>query len=372
MKYTKAELQKMWSRSQEKQISVAISKIIEAFRDTDGNISISWSGGKDSTVVLYLASMAWVSIYRDRPMVVSFFNTSNEHREILQFIPWFLDWLAKETGVVIDFHHLKQPKGNDFVTVMREEGLPLVSKQTARKVRKIRKYLGNVALSWSDVEQYHKFNDRHAVSELKAAGLNDDAVLILTGYVSSGDVFARDYFLPYRWAPIVPSKIPISDICCDRIKKDIAASNMKELGIHAYMTGEMACDSRQREKAYLQTGCNSILDGVGLSKPLGPVQEQTILWYIDTRQIPQSTYYGDLCRVDGHRCFTRHQRGGCALCGFGIEHEPDRYAKLYEEDYPKCRIGFLPVEKGGLGFGEACKYLNEYCGTNTIIPEIGE
>lgn len=371
MTYTKKQLRDMWKRTPEEQINVTISKIIEAYRQTSGNIAISWSGGKDSTVMLYLSAQVWVSIYGDRPMVVIFCDTTNEHREIKQFIPIFLDWLKKETGVVIDYHRLRQPIGNDFVTVAREEGLPLISKQVSMTIRKLRKYLEKSCLTWSDVKRYHKYSDRRAVSELKDMGLCDTGVLALTGFATRYDCFTRSRFLPYRWAPIMDTDIPVSEICCQRLKKGIANTFLSGMGIHATMIGEMACDSQQRETSYLQTGCNNIMDGAGHSKPLGPMLEQTVLWYIESRQIPQSAYYGELCEIDGHRCFTRHQRGGCALCGFGIEHEPDRFAKLYDEDYAKCRIGFLPKTKGGLGYKEACEFLNNACGMHIEIPQIG-
>ena len=49
--FTKAQLIEMWKRPVERQYNVAISKILEAITATNGDITISFSGGKDSTAM---------------------------------------------------------------------------------------------------------------------------------------------------------------------------------------------------------------------------------------------------------------------------------------------------------------------------------
>ena len=46
--YTKQDLVEMWKRPLDTQYAVATAKILEAIRNTNGNIKISFSGGKDS------------------------------------------------------------------------------------------------------------------------------------------------------------------------------------------------------------------------------------------------------------------------------------------------------------------------------------
>lgn len=375
VEFTKAELVEMWRRPPEEQIGTAIAKMAEAFSRTQGNIAVMWSGGKDSTALLWLAARLWVGMFGDKPLTVAFADTTNEHKEIYAFFPVFLDYLKEQTGVVIEFMRCRPGKGTTFVSVIREHGLPLVSKHVSMCLRKLKRYINQQGLVWGDVKPYCNYGDRQSTKALQDMGLNKTAVLIGTGYVHSADTFCRDYFLPYKWQPLMGfTAAQISEECCDALKKDIANTALSDKGIHCVMLGEMACDSRQREQAYLKTGCTNIdiLTGCGKSKPFGPVTEQTLLGFIQQHNIPQSSYYGDLCSRDGHLCFSKHSRGGCALCGFGIEHEQDRFAKLYFEDYAKCRIGFLPLEKGGLGYKEACEYLNENCGMHIEIPQIDE
>ena len=370
--FTKADLMKMWKRPPQVQFGVSIAKILEAFVKTGGNIAVSWSGGKDSTTLLYLVACLWVRQYGERPLVVAFSDTTNEFAAIYTFLPQFLQWLQQKTGVNVQFKKIRPPAGTTFITVAREEGLPLISKTVSMCVRKLRKYLKKLNLTWADVKPYCQYKNRECVKTLKSMGLNDAAVLICTGYATKYDTFSRTYMLPKRWHPLMESDIPISEQCCYRLKKSTMNEALAEMGIYTVFLGEMACDSRQREKAYLKTGCTNIINGVGKSKPFGPLLEQTLLGYIKVTEIPQSSYYGDLCEVDGRLCYSKHDRGGCALCGFGIEKEPDRFMKLYHEDYAKCRIAFLPKDKGGLGYKEACEFLNARCGMNIQIPQIND
>lgn len=85
------------------------------------------------------------------------------------------------------------------------------------------------------------------------------------------------------------------------------------------VTGEMAADSRDRLEAYRKTGCNLFTGERPKSKPLGPMTEQTVLWFIDKEEIPIMPAYGDLVYdTDNDFYFlTGEQRTGCKLCGFG-------------------------------------------------------
>ena len=78
--YTASELKKMWERTPEQQFNVSISKMLEAINLTDGKISISWSGGKDSSFMLYVYCMLWQQLEREEPIQVTFADTTNEHK----------------------------------------------------------------------------------------------------------------------------------------------------------------------------------------------------------------------------------------------------------------------------------------------------
>lgn len=44
--FSKLDLVEMWKRPVERQYNIAISKMVEAIRDTDGDITICFSGGE--------------------------------------------------------------------------------------------------------------------------------------------------------------------------------------------------------------------------------------------------------------------------------------------------------------------------------------
>lgn len=77
--YTEKEVRKMWERTKSEQIQTAQAKCLEAIVRTCGELAVSFSGGKDSAVLLYLMAEMWsISSYKDNPLRVFFSNTTNE------------------------------------------------------------------------------------------------------------------------------------------------------------------------------------------------------------------------------------------------------------------------------------------------------
>lgn len=77
--YTEKEVRMMWQRSKPEQIQVAQAKCLEAIVRTGGQLAVSFSGGKDSAVLLYIMAQMWsVSSHKDKPLRVFFSNTTNE------------------------------------------------------------------------------------------------------------------------------------------------------------------------------------------------------------------------------------------------------------------------------------------------------
>ena len=82
-KYTNEDLKIMQGWSLERKIQVTQTRIIEWYQKWDGNVYVSFSGGKDSTVLLDLARR----IYPDIQAV--FVDTGLEYPEIRQFVKGF-------------------------------------------------------------------------------------------------------------------------------------------------------------------------------------------------------------------------------------------------------------------------------------------
>ena len=107
------------------------------------------------------------------------------------------------------------------------------------------------------------------------------------------------------------------------------------------------CLIRKRLSAYQHTGCNeSIVFGKGgKSKPMGPMTLQTELRNIKENGIPIFKHYGEVIEENGTYKTTGMYRTGCALCGFGLEFEPDRFIRLNEIEPARVRFAFRDRER---------------------------
>ena len=112
--FTNEDLREMQGWSLDWKIKIAKEKIQEFYDAFDGNVYVSFSGGKDSTVLLDLVRQ----LYPDIPAVFS--NTGLEYPEIRSF--------AKSKGAITT-----RPKMS-FVDVITKYGYPLISKEVANAI----------------------------------------------------------------------------------------------------------------------------------------------------------------------------------------------------------------------------------------------
>lgn len=112
----------------ERKIQISQARIIEWYRHYNGNVVVSFSGGKDSTVLLHLVR----SIYPDVRAVFS--NTGLEYPEIQKHVKSF------------DNVDIVTPSMR-FDQVISTYGYPLIGKEVAEAIyyaRRIRSQNGNV------------------------------------------------------------------------------------------------------------------------------------------------------------------------------------------------------------------------------------
>ena len=207
---------------------------------------------------------------------------------------------------------------------------------------------------------------------------NTQYVLSLTGWSCERNDFGTAFLLPKQWMPLLNIKketgldIRFSEKCCQILKKD----PLHRLNYRSMMTGEQAVESKSRESQWLKEGCNYPVgygeNGGIRSKPLSAVSFDAVLYAIKERNVPICPDYGEVEYCDKEKCYrcTKAQRTGCALCGFGIKFDPDRFIRLQETEPAKVEAAFKPKSQGGLGYKEVCEYSNEYCKTKIKIPEV--
>lgn len=293
--YTQQDLSIMQAWPLERKIQVAQAKIIEWYLHFNGKVAVSFSGGKDSTVLLDLARRA----YPDIP--AAFVDTGLEYPEIRNFVKIVsnVTWLRPEIP---------------FNQVIESYGYPVISKEVARRL-----YYANKGSTW-------------ALMHLQ--GKNKDG---------TDSVFAQRFV---KWAYLLDAPFAVSDQCCHVMKERPLSRFTKETGRYPII-GTMACESERRKRAYLLNGCNAYAKASPSSQPLSFWTEQDILQYLKMTGTPYaSEIYGDIVEENGKLTTTGVKRTGCMFCMFGahLERHPNRFeqmAKTHPRQYDFCinRLG---------------------------------
>jgi len=284
--YTRQDLKTMQAWPLERKIQVTQTKILEWHSRFNGNVSVSFSGGKDSTVLLDLARRAFPDI------PAAFADTGLEYPEIREFVKTVpnVTWVRPEMP---------------FYKVIEIYGYPVISKEVAKRI-----YYARRGSLW--------------------------AVMHLNGKSKDGtpSKFNERYM---KWARLVDAPFLISEHCCEVMKKRPLKRYVKETG-RTPIIGTMACESVRRQSAYLQTGCNAFEKKEPSSQPMSFWLEQDVLHYLALTGIPYASIYGDIVADSktGKLKTTGVQRTGCMFCMFGAhrEKQPNRFQQM-ELSHPK-------------------------------------
>ena len=274
----------------------------------EDGVYISFSGGKDSTVLLHLVR----SLYPEVEAV--FCNTGLEYPEIVKFVK--------------DIPNVRILKPElTFKQVIEQKGYPVISKSVANTVRLARKNI-------------EEGKDTLRVRQIKG--------------LEVGSKFNKG-----KWEFLLDAPFKISDECCNEMKKKPFKKYEKETGRVPFI-GTLAAESQQREAVYLKTGCNSFNSNKPKSTPLGFWTEQDILQYIFENNLTICSVYGDIVEESdmlGNKSYraTGEQRTGCMFCMFGchLEKEPNRFQRMkytHPKQYKYC------MEK--LNLKEVLDYIN--------------
>ena len=313
-KRTKEDLKIMQSWPLERKIQVTQTKIIEWYLHWQGKVFVSFSGGKDSTVLLDLARRCYPDIE------AVFCDTGLEYPEIREFVK------SKEN--VTWLHPLKYDRRareyvrTSFKDVIETYGYPVISKEVSRDVSVVK---NNPKCKTAD-----KFNidGEHA----KKYGAQ---------------------FSKAKYKYLIDAPFAVSNRCCDAMKKVPIKQYELKSGKHP-IVGTMACESQQRRSNWLLQGCNAFDAKNPVSKPLSFWTEQDILTYLLRFNIPYASVYGDIVEKNGVLMTTKADRTGCMFCMFGVhlEKEPNRFQRMkitHPKQYDYC------INK--LGIGEVLDYI---------------
>lgn len=196
-------------------------RIREYYNHFAGNVYVSFSGGKDSTVLLDI-------VRQEFPQVKAVYvDTGLEFPEIKQFVK------------TIDNVEILRPEMS-FKQVIEQYGYPVISKEIAYTI-----YYARKGSQWA----IDRLNGKHRYGNHK------------------------------KYKFLLNADFKIASICCDIMKKRPVKKFEKQTGLHP-IVGTMADEGGQRKSAYLRNGCNSFNGTRPMSTPLGFWKEEDIWDYI--------------------------------------------------------------------------------------------
>lgn len=318
----KLAMEKLYARRQlplEQKIEMSVQQIEEWHDAWDGQVAVSYSGGKDSSVLLWLVRR----VFPDVPGV--FCHTGLEYPEVVKLV------LSTPNCAII------RPKMR-FGEVIAKYGWPVASKKLARGIYVLR----------------HPTDRNQNLYRLYDKGVNRFGQPVNGRRVSD------------CWRFLVDAPFEVSDHCCEVMKKEPMRRYRRETG-RAPFVGILATDSKERELTYLKTGsCNAFDAKEPKSTPLAFWTEQDILDCIRKYNIPLASVYGQIEEHCGQLRTTGLRRTGCVFCAFGLhmdlrDGEETRF-ELLKRTHPK--LWSYVMDR--LGLGEVLRY----CRENTCMPSL--
>lgn len=257
--------------------------------------SVAFSGGLDSTTLVDLVNTC---PHIDGHALPKYFaDTGAEYPEIRKFVKTVpgVTWVRPE----IKFHE-----------VIRKYGYPVVSKRIAQ-------YVGEV-------------------QKAKSAQI---VRLRLTGWRKNG-THSPMSTISQKWQFLVGAPFKISDRCCNKIKK----ASMKGTG--SPLVGVRAAEAKNREKTYLQYGCNAYELAAPRSWPMAFWTDEDVREYITSRNLEYCSLYD-----------MGYTRTGCFPCAFGVHLEawPNRF-QLMQKTHP--RLWNLCMDR--YGYQHVFEFMNEW------------
>lgn len=266
---------------------------VEAFMARIGKVPyVSFSGGKDSTVLLDL-----IRRFLKPDIKAVFCNTGNEFPEIVKFVR-----RTENVTVIRPEMTVRQ--------VLDKYGFPLISKEQSSYIREAK------------TTHNEKLRNRRLYGEKGKSGFR--------GTISA------------RWRFLVNAHFDVSEKCCECLKKRPFRKYEKETG-ELPILGVMAVESDQRTHQYIRRGgCNSFDGKRPTSNPLSIWTDADIWAYLKEFKVPYCELYDKGA-----------DRTGCMFCGFGAHIEKtSRFARL-RKLHPKAYGIFMNYTNNGVTYREA-------------------
>lgn len=325
----------------EAKIAMTEKRILDWVREYGiDNVYISWSGGKDSTVLLNIARNLFPNIQ------AVYIDTGLEYPEIKKFVHK-------------DNHVITLRPAMNFKEVITKYGYPIISKEVSNTVYEVRNP------NYKGVSKWKAINGLKVQKDGKKSPFNCE-----------------------KYKPLLNVDFRISDRCCRVMKKTPVKKFEHKSGKFAIL-GTMAEESRLRTQGWLQYGCNGFDRDRPISNPMSAWTEQDVYQYIYRYKIDIPSVYGDVIPVKKQLfnmdtahcklCTTGCRRTGCIYCGYGLHlEEGETRFQMLKRTHPKLydycigggdydpNDGLWKPDKNGLGMEHVFNELNKLYGDNFI------
>ena len=262
------------------------------------NFYVSFSGGKDSTVLSVLVDMALPG--NNIPRV--FADTGIEYNLIREFV-------YRKASNDTRFHIIK-PRLS-IIDTLKKVGYPFKSKKHSEFV---------------SIYQKHKTLDNRPGLQ-HYLHVSDDGV-------SWSNQHSCPLKLRYQFTEeFTENGIKISDVCCDKLKKEPLLEWQKENKKPYSIIGVMASEGGRRMSAK----CTAFKGGKFKAlQPLAPLTKEWEDWFIEK-------YNVEICDI--YKTPYNFLRTGCKGCPFAIElqEELDTMEKYFPAERKQCEIIWKPV-----------------------------
>lgn len=273
----------------------AIREFVEHF-GVDG-VYISFSGGKDSTVLIHLCRQ----LYPD--LVGLYSDTGLEFPEIRDFVQTF----ENITIVTPKMHHRE---------MLKKCGYPVVSKEQAEWIYRIRSGTSSGAI------------------QKAFYGLNLDGT-------------PTRFKLSEQWKYLLNAPFNIGSGCCKEMKLKPIAEYVKQTG-RVPIIGTTASESALRAQKFMQYGFYNLEGKKAQCTPMSIWTDEDVWEYIHRFNLPYCKIYD-----------MGYDRTGCVFCMFGahLDKEPNRFQKLQRTHPDLWRYCMKPYDDGGLGLREVLEFM---------------
>ena len=204
---TREDLRKLQAQSLDDKVQRTLGLISEWYAYWQNQCYVSFSGGKDSTVLADIAAK-WCYI-AGIPLYLVFLDTGLEYPEIKEHVRTFAQYLREKYDIDVQLTVLRPEM--TFAEVITKYGYPVIGKDQSNCIRLARQNLNQ-----------NKYSLR-----LMRLGVTVDDAVTMGLQIPDPDMIARyqrdtdgSRFNTIKYRKLLDVDFLVSDVCCDIMKKN--------------------------------------------------------------------------------------------------------------------------------------------------------